>query len=157
MAAPALGPARGCGAGLILVLLLSLFLLLGWAARGEEAGPEAGAPSLAGSCGCGNPQRPGAQGSSAAAHRYSREANAPGSVPGGRPSPPTKVLSRFPDDGWGSPGSSTGLEWVNQVVGGGQVKIKSHRQDAHWSIWFDEKFLRPPKQLGLGVLRNSEH
>ena len=69
----------------------------------EEAGPEAGAPSLAGSCGCGNPQRPGAQGSSAAAHRYSREANAPGSVPGGRPSPPTKVLSRFPDDGWGSP------------------------------------------------------
>ncbi|XP_044790287.1 formylglycine-generating enzyme isoform X4 [Bubalus kerabau] len=91
MAAPALGPARECGAGLTLVLLLSLFLLLGWAAGGEEAGPEAGAPSLAGSCGCGNPQRPGAQGSSAAAHRYSREANAPGSVPGGRPSPPTKA------------------------------------------------------------------
>uniref|UniRef100_A0A8C2PDG5 Sulfatase-modifying factor enzyme-like domain-containing protein n=1 Tax=Capra hircus TaxID=9925 RepID=A0A8C2PDG5_CAPHI len=114
MAAPALGPARGCGAGLTLVLLLSLFLLLGWAAGGEEAGPEAGAPSLAGSCGCGNPQRPGAQGSSAAAHRYSREANAPGSVPGGRPSPPTKVLSRFPDDGWGSPGSSTGLGWAEK-------------------------------------------
>nr|XP_020742716.1 sulfatase-modifying factor 1 isoform X2 [Odocoileus virginianus texanus] len=92
MAAPALGPVRGCGAGLTLVLLLSLFLLLGWEARGEEAGPEAGAPSLAGSCGCGNPQRPGAQGSSAAAHRYSREANAPGSVPGGRPSPPTKMV-----------------------------------------------------------------
>uniref|UniRef100_A0AC11BQW1 Sulfatase modifying factor 1 n=1 Tax=Ovis aries TaxID=9940 RepID=A0AC11BQW1_SHEEP len=92
MAAPALGPARGSGAGLTLVLLLSLFLLLGWAAGGEEAGPEAGAPSLAGSCGCGNPQRPGAQGSSAAAHRYSREANAPGSVPGGRPSPPTKMV-----------------------------------------------------------------
>lgn len=85
-------PARGSGAGLTLVLLLSLFLLLGWAAGGEEAGPEAGAPSLAGSCGCGNPQRPGAQGSSAAAHRYSREANAPGSVPGGRPSPPTKMV-----------------------------------------------------------------
>ncbi|XP_005222724.1 formylglycine-generating enzyme isoform X2 [Bos indicus] len=92
MAAPALGPARGCGAELTLVLLLSLFLLLGWAAGGEEAGPEAGAPSLVGSCGCGNPQRPGAQGSSAAAHRYSREANAPGSVPGGRPSPPTKMV-----------------------------------------------------------------
>ena len=123
MAAPALGPARGCGAELTLVLLLSLFLLLGWAAGGEEAGPEAGAPSLVGSCGCGNPQRPGAQGSSAAAHRYSREANAPGSVPGGRPSPPTKVLSLFPNDGWGSPGSSTGLGWTNQVVEGGQVKI----------------------------------
>ncbi|XP_061252348.1 formylglycine-generating enzyme isoform X2 [Bos javanicus] len=92
MAAPALGPARGCGAELTLVLLLSLFLLLGWAAGGEEAGPEAGAQSLVGSCGCGNPQRPGAQGSSAAAHRYSREANAPGSVPGGRPSPPTKMV-----------------------------------------------------------------
>uniref|UniRef100_A0A8C6FZ29 Sulfatase modifying factor 1 n=1 Tax=Moschus moschiferus TaxID=68415 RepID=A0A8C6FZ29_MOSMO len=92
MAAPALGLARGCGAGLTPVLLLSLFLLLGWAAGGEEAGPEAGAPSLAGSCGCGNTQRPGAQGSSAAAHRYSREANAPGSVPGGRPSPPTKMV-----------------------------------------------------------------
>ncbi|XP_061051537.1 formylglycine-generating enzyme isoform X4 [Eubalaena glacialis] len=91
MAAPALGPARGRGAGLGLVLSLPLLLLLGRAAGGEEAGAEAGAASLAGSCGCGTPQRPGAHGSSAAAHRYSREANAPGSVSGERPFPPTKA------------------------------------------------------------------
>ncbi|XP_023979676.1 formylglycine-generating enzyme isoform X7 [Physeter macrocephalus] len=92
MAAPALGPARGRGAGLGLVLSLPLLLLLGRAAGGEEAGAEAGAASLAGSCGCGTPQRPGAHGSSAAEHRYSREANAPGSVSGERPFPPTKMV-----------------------------------------------------------------
>nr|XP_058933500.1 formylglycine-generating enzyme isoform X1 [Kogia breviceps] len=92
MAAPALGPARGRGAGLGLVLSLPLLLLLGRAAGGEEAGAEAGAESLAGSCGCGTPQRPGAHGSSAAEHRYSREANAPGSVSGERPFPPTKMV-----------------------------------------------------------------
>ncbi|XP_022428221.1 formylglycine-generating enzyme isoform X4 [Delphinapterus leucas] len=91
MAAPALGPAGGRGAGLGLVLSLPLLLLLGRAAGGEEVGAEAGAASLAGSCGCGTPQRPGAHGSSAAAHRYSREANAPGSVAGERPFPPTKA------------------------------------------------------------------
>ena len=123
MAAPALGPARGRGAGLGLGLSLPLLLLLGRAAGGEEAGAEAGAASLAGSCGCGTPQRPGAHGSSAAAHRYSREANAPGSVSGERPFPPTKVLSWFPNDGWGSPGSSTGLGWVRQGVRERQVKI----------------------------------
>ncbi|XP_022428220.1 formylglycine-generating enzyme isoform X3 [Delphinapterus leucas] len=92
MAAPALGPAGGRGAGLGLVLSLPLLLLLGRAAGGEEVGAEAGAASLAGSCGCGTPQRPGAHGSSAAAHRYSREANAPGSVAGERPFPPTKMV-----------------------------------------------------------------
>ncbi|XP_057560828.1 formylglycine-generating enzyme isoform X2 [Hippopotamus amphibius kiboko] len=92
MAAPALGLTRGRGAGLGLVLLLPLLLPLGGTAGGEEAGAEAGAASLAGSCGCGTPQRPGAHGSSAAAHRYSREANAPGSVPGERPFPPTKMV-----------------------------------------------------------------
>ncbi|KAM9075675.1 formylglycine-generating enzyme isoform 1-T1 [Megaptera novaeangliae] len=92
MAAPALGPARGRGAGLGLGLSLPLLLLLGRAAGGEEAGAEAGAASLAGSCGCGTPQRPGAHGSSAAAHRYSREANTPGSVSGERPFPPTKMV-----------------------------------------------------------------
>ncbi|XP_036725957.1 formylglycine-generating enzyme isoform X2 [Balaenoptera musculus] len=92
MAAPALGPARGRGAGLGLGLSLPLLLLLGRAAGGEEARAEAGAASLAGSCGCGTPQRPGAHGSSAAAHRYSREANAPGSVSGERPFPPTKMV-----------------------------------------------------------------
>ncbi|TKC44864.1 hypothetical protein EI555_015730, partial [Monodon monoceros] len=85
-------PAGGRGAGLGLVLSLPLLLLLGRAAGGEEVGAEAGAASLAGSCGCGTPQRPGAHGSSAAAHRYSREANAPGSVAGERPFPPTKMV-----------------------------------------------------------------
>uniref|UniRef100_A0A8C9EB07 Sulfatase modifying factor 1 n=1 Tax=Phocoena sinus TaxID=42100 RepID=A0A8C9EB07_PHOSS len=92
MAAPALGLAGGRGAGLGLVLSLPLLLLLGRAAGGEEVGAEAGAATLAGSCGCGTPQRPGAHGSSAAAHRYSREANAPGSVAGERPFPPTKMV-----------------------------------------------------------------
>ncbi|XP_074200546.1 formylglycine-generating enzyme isoform X2 [Camelus bactrianus] len=94
MAAPALGPARGrcIGLGLGLVLLLPLLLLLGGAATGEEDGAGAGAASLAGSCGCGAPQRPGAHGSSAAAHRYSREANAPGPVPGEQRFPPTKMV-----------------------------------------------------------------
>ncbi|XP_031326627.1 formylglycine-generating enzyme isoform X2 [Camelus dromedarius] len=94
MAAPALGPARGrcLGLGLGLVLLLPLLLLLGGAATGEEDGAGAGAASLAGSCGCGAPQRPGAHGSSAAAHRYSREANAPGPVPGEQRFPPTKMV-----------------------------------------------------------------
>ncbi|XP_032313938.1 formylglycine-generating enzyme isoform X2 [Camelus ferus] len=94
MAAPALGPARGrcLGLGLGPVLLLPLLLLLGGAATGEEDGAGAGAASLAGSCGCGAPQRPGAHGSSAAAHRYSREANAPGPVPGEQRFPPTKMV-----------------------------------------------------------------
>ncbi|KAM5232406.1 formylglycine-generating enzyme isoform 2-T2 [Hipposideros larvatus] len=92
MAAPVVVPAGGPRAGLALVLLLPPLLLLGGAARGEEAG--AGAASLAGSCGCGTPQRPGAPGSSAAAaaHRYSREANAAGPGPGERPPAPSKMV-----------------------------------------------------------------
>ncbi|XP_019284303.2 formylglycine-generating enzyme isoform X2 [Panthera pardus] len=94
MAAPSLGLAGGSCARLGLVLLLPLFLLPGEAAGGEEArtGAGAGAASLAGSCGCGTPQRRGDRGSSAAAHRYSREANAPGQVPGERPLAPTKMV-----------------------------------------------------------------
>lgn len=94
MAAPSLGLAGGYCARLALVLLLPLFLLPGKAAGGEEAstGAGAGAASLAGSCGCGTPQRHGDHGSSAAAHRYSREANAPGQVPGERPLAPTKMV-----------------------------------------------------------------
>nr|XP_055238139.1 formylglycine-generating enzyme isoform X1 [Gorilla gorilla gorilla] len=84
MAAPALGLVCGRCPELGLVLLLLLLSLLCGAAGSEEAGTGAGAGSLAGSCGCGTPQRPGAHGSSAAAHRYSREANAPGPVPGER-------------------------------------------------------------------------
>uniref|UniRef100_A0A667I515 Sulfatase modifying factor 1 n=1 Tax=Lynx canadensis TaxID=61383 RepID=A0A667I515_LYNCA len=94
MAAPSLGLAGGSCARLGLVLLLPLFLLPGEAAGGEEArtGAGAGAASLAGSCGCGTPQRRGDHGSSAAAHRYSREANAPGQVLGERPLAPTKMV-----------------------------------------------------------------
>ncbi|XP_047303982.1 formylglycine-generating enzyme isoform X9 [Homo sapiens] len=84
MAAPALGLVCGRCPELGLVLLLLLLSLLCGAAGSQEAGTGAGAGSLAGSCGCGTPQRPGAHGSSAAAHRYSREANAPGPVPGER-------------------------------------------------------------------------
>ncbi|XP_074168331.1 formylglycine-generating enzyme isoform X11 [Rhinolophus sinicus] len=92
MAAPAVVPAGGPRAGLGLVFSLPLLLLLRGTAGGEEAG--AGAASLAGSCGCGSPQRPGAPGSSAAAaaHRYSREANAPGPGPGQRPHVPAKMV-----------------------------------------------------------------
>ncbi|XP_058419432.1 formylglycine-generating enzyme isoform X1 [Diceros bicornis minor] len=92
MAAPALRPGRGRCPGLGLVLLLPLLFLLGRAAEGEEAGASSGAASVAGSCGCGSPQRPGAHGSSAVAHRYSREANAPGPVPGERPLALTKMV-----------------------------------------------------------------
>lgn len=110
MAAPAVVPAGGPSAGFGLVLSLPLLLLLGGAAGAEEAG--AGAASLAGSCGCGTPQRPGAPGSSAAAaaHRYSREANAPGPDSGERPHVPAKVLPRFLEGGWGR-GEWTGLAW----------------------------------------------
>ncbi|XP_040851034.1 formylglycine-generating enzyme [Ochotona curzoniae] len=90
MAAPAVQPARGFssgfGRGRGRVLLLPLLLLLCRAAGHEEAGAGAG------SCGCGTPQRPGAQGSAAAAHLYSREANAPGPVPGEQPPAPTKMV-----------------------------------------------------------------
>uniref|UniRef100_A0A2K5WPY7 Sulfatase modifying factor 1 n=1 Tax=Macaca fascicularis TaxID=9541 RepID=A0A2K5WPY7_MACFA len=90
MAAPALGLV--CGrypeSGRVLLLLL-LSLLCG--AAGSEAGTSA-VGSLAGSCGCGTPQRPGVHGSSGAAHRYSREANAPGSVPGERPLAHSKMV-----------------------------------------------------------------
>ncbi|XP_064449605.1 formylglycine-generating enzyme isoform X4 [Mirounga angustirostris] len=94
MAAPSVGPVVGCCARLGLVLLLPLLLLPGEAAGDEEAsaGVGGGAASLAGSCGCGTPQRRGDHGSSAAAHRYSREANAPGQVPGERPLAPTKMV-----------------------------------------------------------------
>ncbi|XP_044772528.1 formylglycine-generating enzyme isoform X3 [Neomonachus schauinslandi] len=94
MAAPSVGPVGGCCARLGLVLLLPLLLLPGEAAGDEEAstGVGGGAASLAGSCGCGTPQRRGDHGSSAAAHRYSREANAPGQVPGERPLAPTKMV-----------------------------------------------------------------
>uniref|UniRef100_A0A9L0S7J7 Sulfatase modifying factor 1 n=1 Tax=Equus caballus TaxID=9796 RepID=A0A9L0S7J7_HORSE len=92
MAAPARGPARGRCTGLGFVLLLPLLLLPVQAAGSEEAGAGSGAASLGGSCGCGTPQRSGAHGSSAAAHRYSREANAPGSGPGERPLAPTKMV-----------------------------------------------------------------
>uniref|UniRef100_A0A8D2E3L0 Sulfatase modifying factor 1 n=1 Tax=Sciurus vulgaris TaxID=55149 RepID=A0A8D2E3L0_SCIVU len=87
MAAPARGPAGGRCAALGRVLLLPLLLLMCRAARGEEAGAGAGA-----ACGCGTPQRPGAPGSSSAAHRYSREANAPSALPGERPPAPAKMV-----------------------------------------------------------------
>uniref|UniRef100_A0A8C5VKX3 Sulfatase modifying factor 1 n=1 Tax=Microcebus murinus TaxID=30608 RepID=A0A8C5VKX3_MICMU len=92
MAAPALGPASGRFPGLTGVLWLPLLALLCGAAGGEEAASGAGAASLAGSCGCGTPQRPGAPGSSAAAPRYSREANAPGPAPGERALTTTKMV-----------------------------------------------------------------
>ncbi|XP_036122793.1 formylglycine-generating enzyme isoform X1 [Molossus molossus] len=86
MAAPALGSAGGRRAALRLVVLLPLLVLPGGAAAGGEAGPGAG------SCGCGAPQRPGAPGGSAAAHRYSREANAPDPGPATRPPAPAKMV-----------------------------------------------------------------
>ncbi|XP_054585925.1 formylglycine-generating enzyme isoform X1 [Eptesicus fuscus] len=86
MAAPALGSTGGRRAALGLVVLLPMLALRGGAAAGAEVGTGAGTASLAGSCGCGAPQRPGVPGSAAAAHRYSREANAPG--PGSAPLPP---------------------------------------------------------------------
>ncbi|XP_051687875.1 formylglycine-generating enzyme isoform X1 [Oryctolagus cuniculus] len=98
MAAPALGLARGFpvglrrGRGRVRVLLLPLLSLLCGAAGSEEAGAGAGTATLAGSCGCGAPQRSGAHGSAAAAHPYSREANAPGPVPGERTLAPTKMV-----------------------------------------------------------------
>ncbi|KAM6170563.1 formylglycine-generating enzyme [Rhynchocyon petersi] len=79
MAAPALLRVRGRSAGYRAVLVLPFLFLLRGAAGAEEAGA-----TLAGSCGCGAPQRTGAQGGSAAARRYSREANAPGPGPGQR-------------------------------------------------------------------------
>ncbi|XP_055475218.1 formylglycine-generating enzyme-like [Psammomys obesus] len=93
MAAPARGPALGCSTRPAHVFLL---LVLAWGAAGsEEAVAGEGAASLAGSCGCGTPQRPGAQGSSAAAQRYSLEANAPGVDPSPRPLALTKVRLPF--------------------------------------------------------------
>ncbi|KAM7335294.1 hypothetical protein ACRRTK_005771 [Alexandromys fortis] len=90
MAAPAPGPPLGCYTGLARVFWL-LVLAFG-TARSEEAGAGDGAASLAGSCGCGAAQRPGAHGSSAAAQRYSREANAPGLASGPRPLALTKMV-----------------------------------------------------------------
>ncbi|XP_073888859.1 formylglycine-generating enzyme isoform X10 [Macaca fascicularis] len=92
MAAPALGLVCGRYPESGRVLLLLLLSLLCGAAGSEEAGTSAVAGSLAGSCGCGTPQRPGVHGSSGAAHRYSREANAPGSVPGERPLAHSKMV-----------------------------------------------------------------
>uniref|UniRef100_A0A8D2IJW5 Sulfatase modifying factor 1 n=1 Tax=Urocitellus parryii TaxID=9999 RepID=A0A8D2IJW5_UROPR len=92
MAAPAPGPAGERRAAPARELLLPLLLLMCGAARGEEAGAGAGAASLAGSCGCGTPQRPGAPGSSSAAHGYSREVNAPSALPGERPLAPAKMV-----------------------------------------------------------------
>ncbi|XP_051059586.1 formylglycine-generating enzyme isoform X2 [Phodopus roborovskii] len=90
MAAPVRGPALGCCTGLARVFWL---LVLAFGAVGsEEPGNGEGAASLAGSCGCGTPQRPGAHGSSAAAQRYSREANAPGLASGPRPLVLTKMV-----------------------------------------------------------------
>uniref|UniRef100_A0A2K5NIL3 Sulfatase modifying factor 1 n=1 Tax=Cercocebus atys TaxID=9531 RepID=A0A2K5NIL3_CERAT len=92
MAAPALGLVCGRYPESGRVLLLLLLSLLCGAAGSEEAGTSAVAGSLAGSCGCGTPQRPGVHGSSGAARRYSREANAPGSVPGERPLAHSKMV-----------------------------------------------------------------
>ncbi|XP_036189248.1 formylglycine-generating enzyme isoform X3 [Myotis myotis] len=85
MAAPALGSAGGRRAALALVVLLPMLALPGGAAAGAEVGT--------GSCGCGAPQRPGVPGSAAAAHRYSREANAPGPGAAPRPPAPAKMVS----------------------------------------------------------------
>lgn len=93
MAAPAREPALHCCTGLAQVFLL-LVLVCGAAASDEvEAGE--GAASITGSCGCGTPQRAGARASSAAAQRYSREANAPGLTSGPRPLALTKVRLPF--------------------------------------------------------------
>ncbi|OBS76247.1 hypothetical protein A6R68_17301 [Neotoma lepida] len=90
MAAPARGAALGCCTGLPRVFWV-LVLAFG-AAESEGAGAREGAASLAGSCGCGSPQRPGAHGSSAAAQLYSREANAPGLASGRRRLALTKMV-----------------------------------------------------------------
>ncbi|XP_042536130.1 formylglycine-generating enzyme [Dipodomys spectabilis] len=97
MAAPAPANSSGPRARLRGVFFLPLFLLACGAAGSEEAGPGAGAAALAGSCGCGTPQRPGARGgSAAAAHRYSRAANAPpgpGAGPAPRAAAPPKMVT----------------------------------------------------------------
>lgn len=93
MAAPAREPALPCCTSLARVFLL-LVLAYGTAGSDESVAGE-GAASLAGSCGCGTPQRAGAHGSSAAAQRYSREANAPGLTSGPRPLGLTKVRLPF--------------------------------------------------------------
>lgn len=93
MAAPAGEPAPRCCTGLAQVFLL-LVLACG-AAGSDEAEAGEGAVSLAGSCGCGTPQRAGAHGSSAAAQRYSREANAQGLTSGPRSLALTKVHLPF--------------------------------------------------------------
>uniref|UniRef100_A0A8I5ZRR9 Sulfatase modifying factor 1 n=1 Tax=Rattus norvegicus TaxID=10116 RepID=A0A8I5ZRR9_RAT len=90
MAAPAGEPAPRCCTGLAQVFLL-LVLACG-AAGSDEAEAGEGAVSLAGSCGCGTPQRAGAHGSSAAAQRYSREANAQGLTSGPRSLALTKMV-----------------------------------------------------------------
>ncbi|XP_049622258.1 formylglycine-generating enzyme [Suncus etruscus] len=95
MAAPRLGQMPGPHSGLGLVLVLPLLWQPGGAAGGGEAGAGTGASGgaatpMAGSCGCGSPQRPGAQGGSAASHLYSREANSPD--PDSNPSPGERLL-----------------------------------------------------------------
>lgn len=90
MAAPAGEPAPRCCTGLAQVFLL-LVLACG-AAGSDEAEAGEGAASLAGSCGCGTPQRAGAHGNSAAAQRYSREANAQGLTSGPRSLALTKMV-----------------------------------------------------------------
>lgn len=145
MAAPSLGLGGGSCARLGLVLLLPLILLPGEAAGGEEAGAGAGAgaASVAGSCGCGAPQRRGDHGRSAAAHRYSREANAPGQVLAEQSLAPTKVLCRFPAGGWGPRGSWTGSGWARQRVCRKASKDYNHTSNRARadSIRFDEAYL----------------
>lgn len=110
MAAPVQGPALGCCTGLTRVFWL-LVLAFG-AAGSEETGAGDGTATLAGSCGCGTPQRPGAHGSSAAAQRYSREANAPGLASGPRPLALTKVRHLF----FGECGCRRTPEWTRLGV-----------------------------------------
>lgn len=135
MAAPSVGPAGGCYPRLGFLLLLPLLLLPREAAGGEEASTGPGAASLAGSCGCGTPQRRGDHGASAAAHRYSREANAPGQVPGERPLAPTKVLSWFREGGWSPRGSCTGWDGQAKRFAGTQVKIITTPQISMGTCW----------------------
>lgn len=114
MAAPAREPTLRCCTWLARVFLL---LVLACGASGsDEAEAGEGAASLAGSCGCGTPQRPGAHSSSASAQRYSREANAPGLTSGPRPLALTKVGLPF----LGRVGA-VGLRreaWLGQKLGG---------------------------------------
>lgn len=143
MAAPALGPAAGARAGLCLAPWLPLLLLLGGAAGDEEAGAGAGAASLAGSCGCGSPQRSGAPGSSAAAHRYSREANAPGPGLGERPYAPGKVRPPFPEGDGGHRGPRQGWDGHDKGPAGRQVQITAAPQLAHLPTRVDESLFPP--------------